>query len=198
MDEQEARRLSCSGMLRSQGAVMVFRISSIAGMEEAESKPPNRLPFGFFERIEGREWIGTASDEKPSPPTLAPLKDYLARGGRITKRLRLWLIASLEENGDSECAIKIQRRTRGRPKKDPSKDWEIGYYIFRKIEGSITKTGAFEPGVPVESAIKYAMDLFGISRQTAFSAKKLVEVGSQEAASVPYDPVLHGDTDEEE
>lgn len=162
---------------------------------EADDAPPARVPFGFFEQLEGRALIST---EPVSEPTLEPLRNYLARGGKFTEALRLWLIDALDRDGSSEYTINIHRRSRGRPKRDCSKHREIGWKIFSMVEGSIDECGNFVRTLPVEAAIHSVMSEYKISRQTAFSAKKLVEVESQAAARTPYDPVFRGDFDEGE
>lgn len=157
---------------------------------EAGNTPPRRTPFRLFDRLEGRALL---SNEPVSEPTLEPLRDYLARGGKFTKDLRLWLIDALEKDGSSEYTIEIHRRSRGRPKSDNSKLREIGWEIASLIEGHIDEYGKFQRPLPVEAAIHDVMSKYKISRQTAFSAKKLVEVESQTTTRTPYDPTLHGD-----
>lgn len=162
------------------------RIPSREEMEEEERLPPRRTPWGLFEQLEGRDWFGSPHALEP---TLEPLRVYLARGGRLTTRLRAWLVEALSKDGESPVVVKIQRRRRGKPTKGGSTHNEIALFII----------GQTDIGVKQESAIHDATIKYNISRSNAFDILRKYRAAEAETlAATELDPVFFGDTDEEE
>lgn len=140
---------------------MTVRLPTLEEIERLLREPPRRPPFGFYAQIEGRVWPGEPDRLKLKPPTLAPLCDYLERGGRFTPDLRAWLVAALREDGESEFVISIRRRKSGAPKANENRMYEVGRHIQYLCDIGIKK----------ESAIQDAMTRFRVSRSYCFEAQ---------------------------
>ena len=164
------------------------RIPTPEEYEERMKAPPRQPPWGFFEQLEGRAWVGSIPDEPVPDPTLEPLRAYLARGGRLTARLRAWLVEALAEDGESAVAIKIQRRRRGKPPANQYIHNEIAMFVI----------GRADEGVKQEAAILAAEELYGLSRSTIFNILRDFRERGAAANAIEYDPVFRADSDDEE